>query len=101
MSSLSPTVLISSGVSFRISSLEKKKRTHPGGSGWLGGREWLFPVAQLVITCTGVAILVEAVPTDGYTLSMLHQQRRLAGRALQPTSARGALRLAGWLRTRL
>lgn len=49
----------------------------------------------LVTDCTGVAIFVEAVPTGGHTLSMLHQQGRLAGGALQPTGTRGALRLAG------
>jgi len=49
----------------------------------------------LVADCTGVAVLVEAVLTAGHTLAMLHQQWRLAGRALQPTGTRGALRLAG------
>lgn len=39
-------------------------------------------VAQAVITCTGVAVLVEAVPTGGHALAMLRQQGRPAGRAL-------------------
>lgn len=51
--------------------------------------------AGLVAGCTGVAVLIEAVPTGGHTLSTPHQQRRLAGGALQPTGTRGALRLAG------
>lgn len=49
----------------------------------------------LVAGCTGVAVLVEAVPTGGHTLAVLHQQGRLAGRALQATGACGALGLAG------
>lgn len=32
----------------------------------------------LVADCTGVAILVETVPTGGHTLSLLHQQGRQA-----------------------
>lgn len=43
----------------------------------------------------------EAVPTGGYTLPLVHEQWRLTRDTLQPTGARGALRLAGWLQTRL
>lgn len=60
-----------------------------------------LPKALLVITCTGVVVLVEAIPTGGHALAVLHQQGRPAGRALQPTGTRGALRLAGWLQTRV
>lgn len=55
---------------------------------------------QPVITCTRVAILVETIPTGGHTLSLLHQQGRPAGRALQPIGAGRALWLAGWLQAR-
>lgn len=51
--------------------------------------------AGLVANCTGVAILVEAIPAGGHTLAMLHQQGALAGRAPQPTGTCRALRLAG------
>lgn len=33
----------------------------------------------LMADCTGVAILVEAIPTGRHTLAVPHQQRRLAG----------------------
>lgn len=56
--------------------------TPAGGTGLMAG-------------CTGVAVLVEADPTGRHTLALLHQQGRLAGRALEPTGAGGALWLAG------
>lgn len=49
----------------------------------------------LVAGCTGAVVLVEADPTCGHTLALLHQQGRLAGRALKPTGAGGAVWLAG------
>lgn len=100
MSSHSSTVLIPS--EFLL--LLKKLLIAPGGptrlevgGGFLGGS----PSRGPVITCTGVAILVEAIPAGGHTLAMLHQQGALAGRAPQPTGTCRALRLAGWSRTRL
>lgn len=36
-------------------------------------------VTQPEITCTGMVILVEAVPTGRHTLPVSHQQERLAG----------------------
>lgn len=64
------------------------------GGGFLGG---LPDHGGSGLTCTGVAVLVEADPTGRHTLALLHQQGRLAGRALEPTGAGGALWLAGWL----
>lgn len=48
----------------------------------------------LMTGCTGVVVLVEAISTGGHAVAMLHQEGRLAGRALQCTRACGALRLA-------
>lgn len=72
----------------------------PSDPGWLRSREWFSQrPSQLlglpVVTCTGVAILVEAIPAGGHTLPIPHQQGRLAGGAFQATGTRGALRLAG------
>lgn len=97
MSSLLSTVVIPRGVRSEFLGSCLQLLVTPDGLGVESGlSQW--PSQLLVwpvVTCTGVAILVEAIPAGGHTLPMPHQQGRLARGALQATGTRGTLRLAG------
>ena len=66
-------VLGPSGVSLRVSSQYLKNWSQLLPAPDLLEVGVAFSVAGPGITCTGVAVLVEAVPAGGHTLAMTHQ----------------------------